>query len=125
MSDTYEYDDNLDYDVDWEADIEEIEETEDIEEVEEMEENVKKKTGGWDGVFNGTYETSRYADGTLETDILNAGRGIWATKDGGLYRETNDRIDIWKEGDGKGNYDHYYYNGPTDYGKAPDGRHKE
>lgn len=77
----------------------------------------------WDGKFNGTYESSRYNDGTLETDILNAGRGIYATESGGLVRESSSRIDVWGEGDGNGNYDHWYYNGPNDYGKAPDGRH--
>jgi hypothetical protein len=78
----------------------------------------------WDGKFNGSYESSRYNNGTLENDILNAGRGIWATPSGGLYRESNSRIDVWSVGDNKGNYDHWYYNGPDDYGKAPDGRHK-
>lgn len=77
----------------------------------------------WDGKFNGTYESSRYNDGTLETDILNAGRGIYATESGGLVRESSSRIDVWGEGDSNGNYDHWYYNGPNDYGKAPDGRH--
>lgn len=77
----------------------------------------------WDGKFNGTYESSRYNDGTLETDILNAGRGIYATESGGLVRESDSRLDVWGEGDGKGNYDHWYYNGPDDYGKAPDSRH--
>lgn len=76
----------------------------------------------WDGHFDGSYESSRYHDGTLETDILNAGNGIGATSTGGLYRET-DRIDVWGRGDSSGNYDHYYYNGPDDYGKAPDDRH--
>lgn len=78
----------------------------------------------WDGRFNGTYDTSKYVDGTLETDIMNAGRGIWATSDGGLYRESNSRIDVWGRGDNNGNYPHYYYNGPKDKGRAPDDRHK-
>lgn len=77
----------------------------------------------WDGKFNGTYETSRYVDGTLETDILNAGRGIWATRTGGCYKESDSKIEVWGAGDGKGHYDHYYYNGPKDRGKALDNRH--
>ena len=48
--------------------------------------------------------------------------GLGQPAPGGLYRET-DRIDVWGRGDSSGNYDHYYYNGPDDYGKAPDGRH--
>lgn len=77
----------------------------------------------WDGHFDGSYESSRYNDGTLETDIMNAGNGIWATSTGGLYRESDSRIDVWGPGDSSGHYDHYYYNGPDDYGKAPDDRH--
>lgn len=77
----------------------------------------------WDGKFDGSYESSRYYDGTLETDILNAGNGIFETSTGGLYRESDTRIDVWGRGDNNGNYPHYYYNGPNDYGKAPDGRH--
>lgn len=79
----------------------------------------------WDGKFNGTYETSRYAERSLEDDILDAGYGKFAYEgpNGELIRETPDQIDVWGEGDGKGHYDHYYYNGPDDYGKAPDDRH--
>ena len=77
----------------------------------------------WDGKFDGSYESSRYNDGTLENDIMNAGCGILSTRSGGLYREGNSRIDVWGRGDSNGNYDHYYYNGANDYGKAPDGRH--
>lgn len=77
----------------------------------------------WDGHFNGSYESSRYNDGTLETDVLNAGNGIRSTNTGGLYRESDSRIDVWGTGDASGHYDHYYYNGPDDHGKAPDGRH--
>lgn len=77
----------------------------------------------WDGRFDGSYESSRYNDGTLETDIMNAGNGIWETSTGGLYRESDSRIDVWGPGDSSGRYDHYYYNGPDDYGKAPDDRH--
>ncbi len=77
----------------------------------------------WDGRFDGTYESSRYNDGTLETDILNAGCGIWETSTSGLYRESDSRIDVWGRGDDSGHYDHYYYNGPDEYGKAPDDRH--
>lgn len=42
----------------------------------------------------------------------------------GLYRESDSRIDVWGKGDSSGHYDHYYYNGPDDYGKAPDNRHE-
>ncbi len=77
----------------------------------------------WDGKFNGTYDTSRYDDGTLEGSIKNASNGIWETSTGGLYRESDSRIDVWGRGDGNGNYPHYYYNSSDDYGKAPDGRH--
>lgn len=79
----------------------------------------------WDGKFNGTYDTSRYAGRSLEEDIEEAGRGRFAYEgpNGELIRETPDRIDVWSRGDGEGHYDHYYYNGPDDYGKAPDDRH--
>lgn len=79
----------------------------------------------WDGVFNGTYDTSRYANRSLEDDILEAGIGNFAgeTSTGGLIRQTDTRIDVWGEGDSNGNYPHNYYNGPNDYGKAPDDRH--
>lgn len=79
--------------------------------------------GKWDGKFDGSYESSRYNDGTLENDIINAGHGIWETSTGGLYRESDSRLDIWGPGDSEGHYPHYYYNGPDDYGKAPDDRH--
>ena len=62
-------------------------------------------------------------DGTLESEILWAGKGIYPTENGGLMKERNGRIEVWGEGDGKGNYPHWYYNGPNDYGKAPDNRH--
>ena len=84
-----------------------------------------KKESNWDGKFNGTYATSRYADRSLEDDILDAGCGkyIYEGPKGELIRVSDSRIDVWGPGDGKGNYDHYYYNGPNDHGKAPDGRH--
>ena len=56
----------------------------------------------WDGRFDGSYESSRYNDGTLETDIMNAGNGIWATSTEGLYRESDSRIDVWDPGDFSG-----------------------
>lgn len=80
----------------------------------------------WDGKFNGTYETSKYGDLSLEEVIEKAayeGVYLYEGPNGELIRETDTRIDIWGEGDGNGNYDHYYYNGPDDYGKAPDDRH--
>ena len=48
----------------------------------------------WDGKFNGTYETSRYAEKSLEDDILDAGCGKFAYEgsNGALIRETPDRI---------------------------------
>lgn len=80
----------------------------------------------WDGKFNGTYDTSRYAERPLEEDLMDAGRGVIAKEgpNGELIRVTDTKIDVWGEGDGKGNYPHSYYNGPNDYGKAPDDRHK-
>lgn len=80
----------------------------------------------WDKKFDGSYESSRYANRSLEEDILEAGRGniVGETSTGGVFRQTDSRIDVWGKGDSDGNYNHYYYNGPNDYGKAPDGRHK-
>ena len=51
----------------------------------------------WDGKFNGTYDTSRYADQSLEKDILDAGRGVRAYEgpNGELIRESDTRIDVW------------------------------
>mgnify|MGYP000482858555 CR=1 FL=1 len=79
----------------------------------------------WDGKFNGTYDTSRYADRPLEDDILDAGRGVFAYEGvyGELIRESDSKIDVWGRGDGNGHYDHHYYNGASDYGKADDNRH--
>ena len=79
----------------------------------------------WDGKFNGTYDTSRYAERSLEKDILAAGRGEIAYEgpNGELIRESDSRLDVWGQGDGNGHYPHYYYNGRDDYGKAPDDRH--
>ena len=68
--------------------------------------------------FEGTYESSRYAGGTLEDDILRAMEGtiVGETPEGGLYRETDTRIDVWGKG-GPGNYTHHYYNSETgEYG---------
>ncbi len=62
----------------------------------------------WDGEFNGTYDTSRYAGGSLEDHIMNAGCGIYEGPNGELIRESDSRIDVWGRGDGRGNYDHYY-----------------
>lgn len=61
----------------------------------------------------------------LADDIMDAGCGKFAHEghNGELIRESDSRIDVWGRGDGNGHYDHYYYNGPDDYGKAPDGRH--
>ena len=79
----------------------------------------------WDGKFNGTYDTSRYAGHSLADDIMDAGCGSIAYEgpNGELIRERDTRIDVWGRGDNNGNYPHYYYNGSNDYGKAPDGRH--
>ena len=79
----------------------------------------------WDNKFNGTYDTSWYADHSLADDIMDAGCGQFAYEgpNGELIRESDSRIDVWSRGDGNGHYDHYYYNGPNDCGKAPDDRH--
>ena len=79
----------------------------------------------WDDKFNGTYDTSRYAERPLEDDIMDAGRGVFAYEgpNGELIRESDSRIDVWGRGDGQGHYDHYYYNGSDDHGKAPYDRH--
>ncbi len=79
----------------------------------------------WDGKFNGTYASSRYADRPLADDIMDAGCGVFAYEgpNDELIRETDSRIDVWGRGDGNGNYPHHYYNGPDDYGDAPYGRH--
>lgn len=79
----------------------------------------------WDGKFDGTYDTSRYADHSLEDDILDAGQGVFAYEgsNGELIRESDSRIDVWGRGDGNGHYAHFYYAGPNDHGKAPDDRH--
>lgn len=58
----------------------------------------------WDGKFNGTYDTSRYADHSLADDIMDAGCGKFAYEgpNGELIRESDSRIDVWGRGDGKG-----------------------
>lgn len=80
----------------------------------------------WDGKFNGTFDTSKYADDTLE-DIIRRGaeEGVFVYEgpNGELIRESDSRIDVWGRGDGNGHYPHYYYNGPNDYGEAPEDRH--
>lgn len=55
--------------------------------------------------------------------FIDKGELTYAGPDGELIRELPTRIDVWGVGDDEGNYDHWYYNGPDDYGKAPDGRH--
>lgn len=80
----------------------------------------------WDRHFNGSYDTSRYADLSVEEKLerfIDKGELTYARPDGELIRELPTRIDVWGVGDDEGNYDHWYYNGPDDYGKAPDGRH--
>ena len=79
----------------------------------------------WDGKFDGTYATSRYAGKSLEDQIMDAGCGKFyrETSDGGLMVEKPGRIDVWGRGSGKGDYKHGYYNGFNDYGMAPDDRH--
>lgn len=80
----------------------------------------------WDGHFNGTYDTSRYADLSIEEKLecfIDKGELTYAGPDGELIRELPDRIDVWGVGDGHGNYDHWYYNGVNDHDKAPNGRH--
>ncbi len=79
----------------------------------------------WDGEFNGTYGSSRYSKRSLEDDLKDAMSGTyaWEGPNGELIRQSDNRLDVWSEGDGKGHYDHYYYNGHNDYGKAPRNRH--
>lgn len=69
---------------------------------------------GRDPNFDGSYETSRYAGGTLEDDILRAMDGTITGEmsGGGLYKETDTRIDAWGKGE-PGNYTHHYYNNET------------
>lgn len=69
---------------------------------------------GRDKTFTGSYETSRYGKQSLEEDIIQAGNGVITkeTSTGGLYRETDSRIDVWGKGS-PGNYDHHYYNNDT------------
>lgn len=68
-----------------------------------------------DPKFDGSYETSRYAGGTLEDDIMRvaeSGTIIGEMPGGGLYRQTDSRIDAWEKGE-PGNYTHHYYNSET------------
>lgn len=73
---------------------------------------------GRDPNFDGSYAASRYAGGTLEDDILRAMDGtiVGEMSGGGLYKETETRIDAWEKGE-PGNYKHHYYNHETgEYG---------
>ena len=65
----------------------------------------------WDGIFNGTYETSRYASRSLEDDIMEAGCGRFAYEgpNGELIKQSDDKIEIWGEGGGNGHYPHRGY----------------
>lgn len=67
-----------------------------------------------DPEFDGSYQTSRYAKHSLEDDILDAGCGkiTSETSSGGLYRQTDTRIDVWGKGS-PGDYSHYYYDSTT------------
>lgn len=64
--------------------------------------------------FDGSYESSRYARRPLEKDIEDAmeGKITGETSTGGLFRQTDTRLDVWGKGE-PGNYDHYYYNSET------------
>lgn len=104
--------DTVDFDIDTEIDVSELEPLN------------THANGKWDGVFDGSYESSRYNDGSLENDIVNAGLGIYANSMDGLVKESSNRIDVWGVGDSDGHYDHWYFNNETnEFGKAPDGRH--
>lgn len=75
--------------------------------------------------FDGSYATSRYAKKSLEEDINRfAEKGILVgeTSTGGLYKESDTKIDVWGKGEVGGPYPHYYYSSSDDYGKAPDDR---
>lgn len=104
--------DTVEFDVNAEINLEELDST--------MDSNNSK----WDGRFDGSYDLSRYNDGSLENDIVNAGLGIYANSMDGLVKESSNRIDVWGVGDSDGHYDHWYFNNETnEFGKAPDGRH--
>ena len=68
---------------------------------------------GRDPEFDGSYETSRYANDSVE-DALERGidKGIYVspTESGGVQKLTQtdkgDRVDVWEPGE-KGNYPHY------------------
>ena len=74
-------------------------------------------SGGRDPKFDGSYATSKFAERTLEEDILKAGEGeiTGELPGGGTFRQTDDRIDVWTPGS-PGNYRHDYYN--ANEGKA-------
>lgn len=78
---------------------------------------------GRDPNFDGSYETSRYAGRSLEDDILEAGKGriVGEMAGGGLYKQSDDRIDAWTPGS-PGNYRHDYYNGKTNEAGSREGK---
>lgn len=61
--------------------------------------------------FDGSYKTSRFAERSLEEDILRAGKGeiTGELSGGGTFRQKDDRIDVWTPGS-PGNYRHDFYN---------------
>ena len=68
---------------------------------------------GRDANFDGSYETSRYADRSIEqmfTDVWDKGKVITPTDSGGMQKvtwgENGDRVDRWEKGK-PGDYPHY------------------
>lgn len=69
--------------------------------------------------WDGTYETSREGQQSLEDDIMDAGCGKFTseTSDGGTVRQTDTRIDVYAPSDSDKGHSHDWYNAKTgEYG---------
>lgn len=70
---------------------------------------------GRDDHFDGTFETSRYANDSLEETLergIEKGIFVSPTENGGMQKTTwtdsGDRVERWEPGE-EGNYPHYGY----------------
>ena len=68
---------------------------------------------GRDENFDGSYETSRYANDTVEKALergIDQGIYVSPTESGGVQKltqsDSGDRVDVWEPGS-KGDYPHY------------------
>lgn len=65
--------------------------------------------------WDGTYETTKESQQSLEQDLLDAmgGKFCYPTSDGGTVRQTDTRIDVYGPSDSEKGHSHDWYNAET------------